>query len=386
MKAFSIACEQVGRVLGALAADELACSFKKHKDFLTIASWTVETALGSGGLDLSGPERIACARRGSLFFGLAPDFLEPVRAERLADWANAIERAIGEELTKLVFTPARRIGEEATIIHAADEIFQDAASAANLLYGRRRLLSLISPHSLLGFELTVVMPNVQRIDVVDARGMASESLSSALSFGDALVATPTLWRYMIREGLSAPDNAMGVIFGETMPPELAIEMRKAGFGAMRELYGSTETGLIGWRDSPTETFVLFDHWRREGDDLARHLPGGGERVIAPMDLLNWDGERGFRLAGRRDGAIQIGAVNIFPDAVADTIRQYQKVSNCSIRVDRSLDGVNRLIAHIVLIDGISPNDSVAQEIDGWCRDNLRPQERPRIYNFEQTLR
>ncbi|MFQ5562697.1 MAG: hypothetical protein ACE5FO_03915 [Parvularculaceae bacterium] len=385
MKAFAIDHSQIARVLAALAADELARSFKKHKDFLTIAGWKAETPLGAGGLALNETERTACAQRAAEFFGLAIDSLERVSAERLADWAKAIEAAIDRKLEIFAFAPAGRDNDDAPVAHAADEMFQDAAAAANLLYGRRRVLSLVSPHSLLGFILTVLTPNLQRVAVCDARGMAPEALSGALAFGDALVATPTLWRYAMREGLAAPDNVMGVTFGEPMTAELAVDMRKAGFSAMRELYGSTETGVIGWRDGPGEAFVLFDHWRREGEGIVRRPPGGGERAIEPMDILAWDGARSFRLAGRRDGAIQVGAVNVFPDRIAEIIRRHPRVAACRMSVSKPRNGVNRLVAHIVLADNAPPSETAAREIDGWCRENLRPQERPRIYNFESAV-
>ena len=123
-----------------------------------------------------------------------------------------------------------------------------------------------------------------------------------------------------------------------MTPELAVEMRTSGFGVLREMYGSTETGLIAWRDNPGEAFVLFDHWRRAGDNLLRLCPDGEEREVDAMDLLAWSGERSFTLSGRRDGAVQIGAVNVFPDAVAETLRNHPHIGDCRIAVGRRSDG------------------------------------------------
>ena len=251
-----------------------------------------------------------------------------------------------------------------------------------MLYGRRRLLSFVAPHSLLGLELSVLTPNLLGIEAVDARGMTPDELSKNLLFGDVLVATPTLWRYMMQEELQAPDNSLAVSFGEPMTPELAVDMRKSGFGVLRELYGSTETGLMAWRDSPSEAFVLFDHWRREGDGLMRLCPDGEARQVEAMDRLTWEGERSFTLSGRRDGAVQIGAVNVFPEAVAETLRAHPHIKDCRIVVGRRGDGAARLIANIVLADKTPPNERTARDIDVWCRVNLRQQERPQIYNFE----
>ena len=178
---------------------------------------------------------------------------------------------------------------------------------------------------------------------------------------------------------------MAVAFGEPMTPQLAAQMRQAGFGAMRELYGSTETGLIGWRDAPGEDFVLFDHWKRDNGKLVRISADHKEHALQAMDFLGWSGDRTFRLSGRRDGAVQIGAVNVIPDDVAQRLGQHPLISECMVRVGRRDDGVDRLIAHIVLKKGSQPGERIARDIDAWCRTTLRHQERPRIYHFEESL-
>ncbi|VAW05253.1 4-coumarate--CoA ligase [hydrothermal vent metagenome] len=385
MKSFLITEEQIARVIGGAAADEVSRRFNRHFDFLTIASWTAETPLGEGGIALSAEEIKACGGRAAEFFGLERSFLEDQPATTITDWAAAIASAISQKLDRFTFKSAARDERRAARTHKAEEVFQDAAAAANILYGRRRLLSFVAPHSLLGFELTIVTPNLQRIESLDARGKTPEALTQTMAYGDVLVATPTLWRYMMREELAAPDNTMAVSFGEPMTQELAAEMRKAGFGVLRELYGSTETGLIAWRDAPGEPFVLFDHWRYDNDRLIRLTPDGGEREVEASDFLEWKSKRSFDLSGRRDGAVQIGAVNVIPGDVAARLCDHGLVADCAISVGRRGDGVDRLIAHIVLKKGVAPDERSAREIDVWCRTELRQQERPRIFHFEQAL-
>lgn len=381
MKSFFISEEQIARIVGAAAADELSRRFNRHIDFLTAASWDQSAPLGAGGLALNDEERAACAVRAASLFGLAPDLLGGP-AEKLADWAGLLKKGVAKRLTTFSFKPAARSGDGAAFNHNADNIFQDAAAAANILYGRRRLLSFVAPHSLLGLELSVLTPNLLGVESIDARGMTPDSLSKNLLFGDVLVATPTLWRYMIQEKLKAPDNTMAVSFGEPMAQELAVEMRKSGFGVLRELYGSTETGLIAWRDAPSEPFVLFDHWRRDGENLMRCCADGSLALVEPMDCLNWTGDRAFTLAGRRDGAVQIGAVNVFPAQIASVLEEHPHIETCEIAVGRRGDGASRLVANIVLNAEVLPNEKTARSIDAWCRSKLRQQERPQVYNFE----
>lgn len=385
MKAFTITETQIERVVGAVFADELSRQFNRHFDFLTTAGWDGDTALGFEGLKLSDKEREACVKRALEFFGVSNAEVLTKPTAKISEIAEAISSEIKNELLEFSFKSAARNETRAESRHNADEIFQDAAAAANIFYGRRRMLSFVAPHSLLGFALTILTPNLQGIETVDARGMTPDELSETLAYGDVLVATPTLWRYIIRENLSAPDNTMAVSFGEVMAPDLSTDMRKAGFGVLRELYGSTESGLMGWRDSPTEPFLLFDHWRRDGDDVYRLTPGGQERLAPAMDFLDWSGDRAFSLSGRRDGAVQIGAVNVQPEEVARQLAQHPAIQQCAVKAGQSGDGVMRLTANIVLKKKTTPDERIVRDIDAWCRTSLRQQERPRIYQFHDSL-
>jgi 4-coumarate--CoA ligase len=383
VNAFTISSQQAAKVIAGILFDELSGEFKRYIDFLTAASWTGDTPIGANGIGLDAAERAHCAAAVERFFGLE-GAIDPTLGAVVADWADRIETAAMRDLRRLRFKPGGRSGAAAVVEHAAAAVYKDAAAAANLLHGRRRIVSLVAPHGLIAFVTTVLAANLLRIESIDARGRALDELRDMLQFGDALVATPTIWRYLISDGLRAPDNVIGVAFGETLAPELGAEMRKSGFGAIRELYGSTETGLVAWRDTLSEPFTLFEHWRRDGDGIVRVNPVG-ETAFSSMDQLDWSDTRSFRLGPRRDGAVQVGAVNVFPDQIAATIRAHPSVAACEVAVMRQADGVNRLVARLRLKRGEQLNERAARDIDAWCRTQLRPPERPRIYSFEEPV-
>lgn len=385
MKSFSLSFDQLTRIIGALIAEELRRGGNRQADILSATEWTDETKFDSVGIDLSTEEYDLCKKRVETFFGCIDQLPEKDLGNRLGDWSRSVEQAIFKNFTSVTFRPAGRGSEDANCTHQTDKIFADAAAATNLFHGRRRLLSLVAPHSLMGFVLTVLTPNLQKIPTLDVRNTPPNILQSTLQFGDVLVATPTLWRYILQQNISAPDNTMCVFFGEPMPPDLSADMRQAGFGAQREIYGSTEDGLIGWRDSPTEQFILFDHWCRDGEKLTRVIGKDEKLSILPMDNLSWSDDRRFTLSGRRDGAVQIGAVNVFPDKIAETLRSEASVEDCVIRISRHQRGVNRLVAHIILKSEIMPTEATVRIIDQFCRTNLRSQERPSIFHFESSL-
>jgi 4-coumarate--CoA ligase (photoactive yellow protein activation family) len=379
VKAYRFSAEQVAAVTAALFHEVLSTEFSRQVGAIARAEWTPAAPLGEGGLDLSPDEQAACLKRAGAFFG-APDLFTGPPPATLGDAVSAIGAQIAGRLLSFRFTAAGGHGRD--FDHPADRIFGEAAALANLLYGRRRIVSLVAPHSLIGFSLSVLAPNLLGLPSIDARHLAPEELQKALLFGDAVVATPSLWRYLLAQGVKAPDNAMAVTFGEALSPELSSEIRKAGYGAQREIYGSTESGLVGWRDTPSDPFALFEFWKRSGDRLIRTSPSGETAVVEPMDFMTWENERRFRLAGRRDGAVQIGGVNAFPEDIAARIAEHPAVAACNVSLSRHAGGVDRLVATITLAtDGVS--ESVARSIDAWCRARLRPHERPRVYSYRE---
>jgi hypothetical protein len=54
-------------------------------------------------------------------------------------------------------------------------------------------------------------------------------------------------------------------------------------------------------------------------------------------------------------------------------------------VSRHAGGADRLVATIALKRAGLPPESVARSIDSWCRQKLRAYERPRVYNFAESV-
>ena len=383
MKSFTIDEDQVARIAAALCADELARRFGRYVEGLTLSTWTGATPVGEGGAAIEPDQLPACAARAAIFFGQPEDAVAPAPTDTFGDWARVIAENARSELTAFRLHPATH-GGVADTRHPADDIYQDARGVAGLMQGRRRVVSMVAPGSLLGLVCTVLAPNLQRLAVIDGRRLTPDELADTLAFGDVVVATPTLWRYLADTLPSVPGNVVGMSYGEPLGAGLAERLRGRGIASLREIYGSTETGVVGWRDSPSDPFVLFDHWRRDGASLVRHRANGAEAGVVPMDALAWDGERTFRLGGRRDGAVQIAGVNVFPAKIAEAIEGHEAVAEATVRLSQRPGALDRLIAHLSLVPGRGANQELAWSVDEWCRAHLQPAERPRIYTFSES--
>lgn len=91
---------------------------------------------------------------------------------------------------------------------------------------------------------------------------------------------------------------------------------------MVEVYGSSETAGIGWRDEPEEPYRLLPHWSvgDDGETLAREHPDGGSAAQFTIpDRLLWE-ENGLRGGGTtpcRSGA-RTSSRNASPTLYAPT--------------------------------------------------------------------
>ena len=153
-----------------------------------------------------------------------------------------------------------------------------------------------------------------------------------------------------------------------------------------EVYGASETAGIGWRDDPDEPFALLDHWRPgiDTETLLRVLPDGTCEAARIPDRLAWCGPRAFRVEGRRDEAVQVGGVNVFPSLVRDQLLKHPCVHDAAVRLMSPGEGV-RLKAFIALTRPSRDVADLRRELIAWCNERLTVPERPKAFSFGSEL-
>jgi len=103
-----------------------------------------------------------------------------------------------------------------------------------------------------------------------------------------------------------------------------------------------------------------------------------------MDEMIWEDDTHFYPVRRKDGAVQIGGVNVFPDAVAQKISTHPSVKECRIRLIGN-ENDSRLKAFIVLSDGISYSPETRRAISEWLYTHLPAPERPVSLTFGAAI-
>ena len=143
--------------------------------------------------------------------------------------------------------------------------------------------------------------------------------------------------------------------------------------SLLEVYGSSETGGVGWRDGGDKDFTLIgDIANREGALLRT------DKVLDLQDRLEWTSERAFRVLGRKDNVVQVAGTNVNLNILRERILKETPAIDAALRLDKQ----QRLKAFI----------AVPKEVESAARDaltdlmsTLPAVERPSDIRFGDTL-
>jgi 4-coumarate--CoA ligase (photoactive yellow protein activation family) len=332
-------------------------------------------ALGADSLELMG---MATALAEALHLDGADDRM--LAAPQLARWIDAAARGLAADGSRLTFRTSGSSGSPKRCTHALAVLLQETRALAALFPDRRRILCAVPAHHIYGFLFTVLLPRALGIDtVLDLRGAGPAALAGMLRPGDLVVAHPLWWEALARRDPVFPADVAGTTSTAPCPDALALRLADAGLRLV-QVYGSSETAGVGWRERADAPFALFPYWREAGQDsLARTMPDGTTQHYPLQDRLDWSAPDRFRPAGRIDHAVQVGGSNVFPAYVADVLKLHPQVLDAAVRLMRPDEGA-RLKAFEVARAGLD-----AAALADWCGARLATPERPAAFTFGTRL-
>jgi long-chain acyl-CoA synthetase len=377
------------RVVGDLLAGEMA-SMRPGQGRRTPpwpASLDRRHDLGADSLDLMGLasalETMLHLRHPGTDAGASADLAPLLVQTRLADWVLAARAGLERDGSALTFRTSGSSGAPKPCTHALALLWQEVGALAALCGGRRRIVSLVPSHHIYGFLFTVLLPRRLGLeDVCDLRGHAPGALAAQLRPGDLVIGYPDLWRVFGYSGAVLPPDVVGVTSTAPCPPDVARAALGTGLARLVQVYGSSETAGVGWRDEPDGDYTLFSYWAQaeQPGRLARQRPDGTRGVTALQDRLLWTAPGRFRPDGRIDEAVQVGGANVFPGYVADVLKLHPAVLDASVRAMRPDEG-QRLKAFVVLHEGITGDAALRAALQDWLGERLSAPECPAAYTF-----
>lgn len=333
-------------------------------DALPATPWPDDFPVGADSL-----ERMALAGAINEMFHLHETGIEDLLLARrsFGGWLDIVSQAWLSHPQHITFSTSGSTGVPKPCPHGMANLAAEAAEhAARLRPGR--ILSAVPSHHIYGFIFGILLPLHAVCPVLDLR--RTLPAGGAFRPDDVIVSFPDHLRFLARTFSRLP-AVTAVTATAAMPEALARDMRARGLARLVEIYGASETGGIGWRDDPGAPFTLLDRWSAatpEPDGTWRLTLADGSAAVTP-DEIRQQGARGFTLLRRRDGAVQIGGINVFPERVAAVLATHPRVREARVRLGQG----GRLKALVV------PGDDgagLADELRAWSNANLTVSERP----------
>lgn len=376
--------EALHRFVSSLLAAEIALA--RPGEPLPPRPWPPALKIGAGGLDADSLEllTISSALAQSLHFhrsGLE-DFL--LARTTIGDWAEIAAQSLARFSAQISFQTSGSTGAPKSCVHALSELEEEAAALSLVIGPRRRIVAAVPCHHIYGFIFTLLLPCAIGAPAVEFPGQSVVGVTAQLRPGDLVIGHPEFWRAAARATPNFPDDVVGVTSTAPCDPAVLDALKAQGMARMIEVYGSSETAGVGWRDAPSAPYRLFAHWRRGAEISQLVRLGADERVLALGDQLEWTEEDQLRPLGRLDGAVQVGGVNVFPARIAAALADHPLIAEAAVRLMRPEEG-SRLKAFIVPQDPETDPELLRQELNAWISNSFPVAERPKSLRFGRQL-
>ena len=303
----------------------------------------------------------------------------------LREWSETVVRSRAAWDRDITFMTSGSTGDPKPCTHSMADLQAEVDALAELFADRRRIVGVQPAHHIYGFLFTFMLPARLGIPVVDLRGVGPAGLLRSTRSGDLVVAHPAY----LDLAASIPGEVAGdvSVVTSTGPckPVIWQRLRSAGVARIVEVYGSSETAGIGVRQASDEAYSLMPHWSRAGGGDRSIVRGGTEcEPVDVPDVVEWLGDRAFRVGARVDGAVQVGGMNVFPSRVRETLLEHPLVADAAVRLMRPDEG-GRLKAFVVPAQGTDDLVSLKDELSSWLGGRLQPVEMPRSFSFGAAL-
>ncbi len=308
----------------------------------------------------------------------------------LGEWVDIAEAGLAQFSARLTFQTSGSSGTPKACLHTLASLQQETAALAGLFAGRRRILCAVPSHHIYGFLFTILLPRALGLEpdsVIDVRGSTPASLARKARSGDLVVGHPDYWQAVVRTAPQLLADIIGVTSTAPCPDAVSQALEACGLTRLFHVYGSTETAGIGWRASHRDPYTLMPHWAFAAGQplqLIRNLPDAGLRTFDCQDQLELVGPATFRVGIRRDDAVQVGGINVFPSRVAAVIGRHPLVVQVAVRLMRPDEGT-RLKAYVVPRPEVVAGPAFIAELRRWIDTQLTAAERPKAIRVGERL-
>ena len=280
---------------------------------------------------------------------------------------------------KIIFSTSGSSGKPALSPHCSDMIKEEVRGISSCFGNLKRVISIVPAHHSYGFIFGLMLPKFLDISAIYQAPIPDNRWNSLLKEGDLLIAFPLFLRYLKDMDFKFPNISI-LTSTAPCPDDLLDYALKNGAKDITEIYGSSESGAIAFRKAAASPFALLPFWNyknTDGRDMIFRKETSFEMELP--DIVRFADERSFFVEGRKDKAVQIAGINVYPSKVERIIKTHPCIKDISVRL-----GGERLKAFIVLNDG-ADLEAAKKDLRKFMNENLLAHEIPQNIEFGDAL-
>lgn len=395
---FELSENMLLEVIKALVADELKALRPEAAQDIFPEDWDQHTSIhplpadaGQVSLQADSLEKLALATRVTDFFQIRESGLEDylLRYKTLGQWAELVAEARKRGTQNLTFYTSGSTGQPKPCPQDWQSLVTEAeyfcqVFSQDLQQPIQRILALSPCQHIYGFLFSALLPNLLQVPVI--RGTRAFSLVQGrhLQAGDLVIGFPFVWKQISRSQQAFPAGVVGITSTGSCEPQIIQQLQQQGLSHLVEIYGSSETGGLGWRKQTDQPFQLLPRWQPIEDQGAALLNLASQQQQPLNDHLVWQDKCHFYPAGRLDQAVQVAGINVFPTRIAEQLHQLPQVKEVVVRLMSPEEG-ERLKAFVVPADPQQSTAELRQQLQDWCQHHLKTVERPQAFTFGSQI-
>ena len=311
----------------------------------------------------------------NLFEMKDPPYL--LSSAKLEDWVELVFNAKQRSNEYLNFTTSGTSGQSKTIKHSTDYLQREVSFLASLFRDATHIIPYVPSYTIYGFLFTVCLPEKLGIPLL----YPSETNWQEVPAKSLIVATPFHWQLLLPVLPEKILHCLGVSAASPLYDGLYQSIISKNI-TLTEIYGSTETSGVAYRQNCKNSFTLFPYWEFINDNNSITVQDRESHYIhSLMDDITQTGNNQFTILGRKDKEIKIAGILVNLDYVNTIIRQLPNIKECQLSA-KAIDNEVIIQASITLgIDGEKERADSKLQI----REALPAHERPRMVHFTQAL-
>ncbi len=288
----------------------------------------------------------------------------------------------------ITFFTSGSTGKPKPCTHSELHLRQELMGIAPLLENRKSALVTAPLHHLYGFSFGLILPMTLNIPI-RLEAPIPTAIAHQIQDLDLVIGVPLLYSNIARLDNLHSKNSFLVTGTAPMPAQAFEHLLAKGF-KMIECFGSSEMGVMCCRLHPKSHFALLPQFTRldpidnDSPDMVRRIfPDGTSQDFILQDNIDWQDHRHLLPRGRKDSAVQVGGVNVYPEYVAKIIAKHPSVELCTVRLMRPDEG-QQLKAFVVLKPN-STQEIARKELRTHIKQHLKVEEQPARFTFGMDL-